>query len=511
MICLSLTEKSIAENLRLAKSERDHVDCYEIRADFLGPDELSLLDRFPRRLEKPCILTLRRRSDGGQFDGPDSDRAAIFGRYIGAGFRWFDWELDFRPRLFSAGGSSSKPRREDPSGKGERPRIIRSHHDTEGMPSDPAALARSLSADKTEIPKIAVTPGSTGEFFALLDLAGELAALLEGRERILLGMGDWGFPTRVLPSRFGSCLSYCTAGVVKAAPGHVRPKELDLLYRLRSQTGNTRVYGIIGNPVMHSRSPLIHNAGFAELGLDAVYVPFPTDDPGLFLDRAPEIGIEGMSVTVPHKRALLSRFGTLGSAAAEVGACNTIVRRKEGWAGFNYDVPGFLEPLKRVWKDSGKKHRRAVVLGSGGAARAVVYALVTEGLDVLVLNRTYEKADLLARELGCRAGRLDEAGIAGAGPYTELIVQTTAAGMHPLEEVDPFSGYVFKGDETVYEIIYVPRETLLVRRALEAGCRVIYGEDMLFGQACLQFEEFTGRPYPREALPKYDRILQGLV
>ena len=498
MICLSLTEKRLADNLEIAESQADHVDCYELRGDLLDPAELPHLGRFPRLAGKACILTLRRKIDGGYYDGGDAERAALFRRYADAGFRWFDLELDFHPGLPGPG-------------KDGTPGIIRSHHDTEGIPGNPASLFRRLSENGSEIPKIAVTPRSTGELFALYDFARELPGGRGSRERIVLGMGNWGFPTRVLPTRFGSSLSYCTAGKVAAAPGHVSPKELDLLYRLRPQSGDTRVYGIIGNPVMHSRSPLIHNAGFAELGLDAVYVPFPTDDPLLFLDRSTELGVEGMSVTVPHKRALLSRLGSKGPEVSKTGACNTVVRREGEWAGYNYDVPGFLEPLKRMWADTGVKHRRAVVLGAGGAARAVVYALLTEGIDVVILNRTFDKARSLAGEFGCHAGRLDEAGLGEAESYTGLIVQTTSAGMPPKEDDDPLGFYDFRGDETVYEIIYVPRETGLLRRALEAGCRVIYGEEMLHEQAYLQFEAFTGRPYPREALPKYDRILQGLV
>lgn len=503
MICLSLTERRLEDNLEVAKAQADHADCCELRADFLEPEELASLDRFPRLLGKPCILTLRRRCDGGLFDGTDAERAAIFRRCARSGFRWFDFELDFRAELPVRTGAETGPE------KG--PRIIRSHHNTTGMDSDLTAIARYLSENENEIPKIAVTPRSTAELFALLDLAAELGSRLKTREKILLGMGEWGFPTRVLPLRFGSSVSYCTAGPVRAAPGHVPPKELDLLYRVRAQSGGTRVYGIIGNPVMHSRSPFIHNAGFAELGLDAVYVPFLTDDPALFLDRAEELGVEGLSVTVPHKRAVISRLDGSGPGVEKVGACNTVVRGDGGWTGYNYDVAGFLEPLKRIWESTGRKHRKAVVLGAGGAARAAAYALVTEGLEVIVLNRTLEKARALARDIGCRAARLDDEGIDEARSYTELVVQTTSAGMHPREELDPFAPYDFTGDETVYEIIYAPRETRLVRRAEKAGCRVIYGEEMLLEQAYLQFEKFIGRSYPREDLPKYDRILQRLV
>ena len=258
----------------------------------------------------------------------------------------------------------------------------------------------------------------------------------------------------------------------------------------------TKVYGVIGNPVMHSLSPRIHNRGFVELDFDGVYVPFLVDDLEAFLDLARLLHVEGFSVTIPHKEAVLPFLATRDETVRNTGACNTVVRRTEGWCGVNTDVDGFLEPLRKRFDGSIPGGLPCTVVGAGGAARAVVYGLSRNRARVLVVNRSSQRARRLADEFGCRWAELDTAGMALMRQYSDLIVQTTSVGMEPDTSGDPIPDYVFSGTETVYDIVYKPRETCLLRRARAAGCTVLSGRQMFLSQAHAQFKLFAGTRYP---------------
>ncbi len=527
-ICLALTEKSLSEDLALLEANRRHIDLVELRADFLDPLEMARMAGFPRLAGIPAILAIRRRSDGGRFAGSEGERIALLEKAIAGGWSFVDLEEDLIAPSLEAAAARFEVR------------VIRSFHDFTGVPAGLVARTRRLARNPGELPKATVMPRSTGELLALLDACAELS----GIEKIVLGMGDWGFPTRVLAGRLGSYLTYSTAGREQAAPGHVDPRALEELYRVRSISDQTRLFCIIGNPVMHTRSPLIHNTGYKVAGLDACYLPIQVDDPALFFAVADRLGIAGASVTIPHKESVLPMLAERDPFVARIGSCNTLVRLTAGgsateaptggasgaaaavprrggigrptsdataasgrWRGANTDAPGFLAPLARV---AGRRlsGKQALVVGAGGAARAVVAALVDAGCAVAIVNRTVERARRLAAEFGCRAEELSAEGLAraaaaiGASASTapfDLIIQTTSAGMHPNEGEDPIAFYELRGSEIVYDLVYAPRETLLLARAVKAGCRTIGGFEMLLEQAYLQFKLFTGLDFPEGA------------
>jgi 3-dehydroquinate dehydratase/shikimate dehydrogenase len=314
-------------------------------------------------------------------------------------------------------------------------------------------------------------------------------------------MGEIGFPTRVLASKLGVAWCYASPDTDRAAPGHVDPVTLEDLYRFRSIGPDTAVFGVIGNPVMHSQSPLIHNRGFASLGIDAVYLPFQVPDLGSFWDAADLLGIRGLSVTVPHKQAVLARLSGSSPLVKGAGACNTISRTQVpgAWQGTNTDVAGFIGPLRDAFGGKVPQGLRATVIGAGGAARSVIHALASLKAKVLVLNRTADHARVVAEPVGAEHGGLDASGMNAAERFRDLVVQTTSAGMSPNPDTDPAPEMSFSGNELVYELIYAPRVTRFAQRALEAGCRVVYGRQMLISQALEQFRIFSGRPYPAEA------------
>jgi 3-dehydroquinate dehydratase / shikimate dehydrogenase len=437
------------------------------------------------------ILTLRRASDGGHFRGSEAERASLLARLLASGFSAVDLEGDL-----DATGVEEAARSAGST-------VIRSLHDFSGVPRDLAGRLSALARSPREIPKAAVMVHGAADLARLL----EVFASARGARKILLGMGEAGMCTRVLAPRLGSLLCYSSVPGVSAAPGHLDPQTLCGLYRFRSVGQGTRVFGVMGSPVSHSLSPLIHNRGFASLGLDAVYVPFLADDAAGFLRAAALLGVSGLSVTVPHKQAVIPLLSAQDPAVREAGACNTLLREAEGWAGTNTDEGGFLAPLREELGGRVPPGLRAVVIGAGGAARSVVHALSSAGARVLVLNRTPGRARELAAAFSARWGPLGEEGAAMAGEGTDLVVQATSAGLHG--QGDPFPELRFTGGELVYDLVYAPPVTAFLVRAREAGCRVIPGGRMLLAQATEQFRLFTGVAYPGEAARGIAAELEG--
>jgi 3-dehydroquinate dehydratase/shikimate dehydrogenase len=493
-LCLCLTGQTLEADLRLVEEYRPSVSLLELRADFLTADEAAAAARFPGLARLPVILTVRRARDGGRFAGSEEQRVALLRRLAGGGFSFVELEEDLgavglEPLVEAAGG-----------------RIIRSMHDFSGVPADLAARVRRIARSLRELPKATVMTRGAADLARLLAASEELS----GVEKVLLGMGDCGFAARVLASRLGSLICYSSAPGASAAPGQADPRTLESVYRFSRIDPDTAIYGVIGNPVMHSLSPLIHNRGFAALGMNAVYLPFLVDDLAAFGLVADSLGIRGLSVTVPLKEAVLPLLARQDQLVEALGACNTMTRTAEGagpgapaerggWAGTNTDVEGFLSPLRSAFGGKIPRGLRATVIGAGGASRAVLHALLASGADVLLLNRTEGRARELARRFPVRTAPLDEDAPRLARGYSDLIVQASSAGMEPGAGIDPFPGCQFTGREVVYELVYAPPVTAFLDRARRAGCGVIFGQQMLMAQAREQFRLFTGSELPAEA------------
>ncbi|HUV06835.1 MAG TPA: shikimate dehydrogenase [Spirochaetia bacterium] len=480
VLCLCLTGRTIQENLNTLNDFKGTYDLAELRADFLLPSEWQYLKAFPLKAPCPVIMTIRKPGDGGLFAHPEEDRLKIFRGVTGGGYAFFDFEEDFANNDLEAGA------------RADGARIIRSIHSVSGFPSGLETRIRRLKRHPTDLPKAAIQIQSAGELLELL----RTARRLQGFEKILLGMGPIGFITRVLASKIGSFLSYSSPPEQSAAPGRTDPLTLQKIYRYRQIGPDTKIFGIIGNPVMHSFSPRIHNAGFERLGLDAVYLPMQIEDPGPFFSLAEELGIEGVSVTIPFKESVIPLLNKQSENVTATGACNTLTKKNSSWQGTNTDVQGFLTPLEERFLSDWQGERTATVIGAGGAARSIVYALRRESFHVLILNRTPERAKSLAESFGCEWDTLDSGGAKKARRYNRLVVQTTSVGMVPDVEGEPFGEYRFQGSEIVYDIVYNPSETSFLRRAMRSGCRLVYGREMLLAQALHQFKLFTGRDLP---------------
>ncbi|MBN1697204.1 MAG: shikimate dehydrogenase [Spirochaetales bacterium] len=479
-ICLSVIETTLRANLSRIDEYRHMIDLVELRADYLSRGELTHLWRFPKKAGVPVILTLRKKKDGGMFTGEESGRIGLMKHALEGGFSYIDLEEDCTgsglEEITVAGGG----------------RVIRSLHDFSGVPDDLAQRMKRLARAEKELPKAAVMPLDTDDVLKLFSCYREL----DGMEKILVGMGNYGFPTRILAPYLDTYLTFCSVPERLAASGHIDPSTLTSLYRFREVNRDTILYGIIGNPVMHTFSPIIHNRGFKAIGLNALYIPFQTDSIPSFIKLAHLLSIKGFSVTIPHKEGIIGFLAEKDVSVDATGACNTVVREGDGFYGVNTDTIGFLEPLKRAVAGSSLKGKKTTVIGAGGAAKSVVYSLIGEGAEVLIVNRTGERAQKLADAFDCGWASLDTGGIERIKSYSDIIVQTTSVGMEPDPSASPIPDYVFGGNEIVYDIVYNPPETTLLKAARKAGCRIIRGKEMLLGQAFAQFRLFTGREYP---------------
>ena len=263
--------------------------------------------------------------------------------------------------------------------------------------------------------------------------------------------------------------------------------------------GRTSLYGIIGNPVAHSLSPIMHNAAFSALGLNGIYVPMPLQKVGDGVKGLAALGFIGVSVTVPHKEAVMEYLDEVDPVARRIGAVNTLLFRAHPDSGtvvsrgFNTDWLGSNLALAEKMKLPGS---RVIILGAGGAARAVGFGLVEAGAEVIICNRSEERGQELARWLGCgfcSTGQL-------AGAHADGLVNTTSVGMEPDVDGIPIDPDLLSGFSVVMDIVYAPLATTLLKKAAAAGCRTIDGLSMLLYQGAVQFKIWTGQQPPQDVM-----------
>jgi 3-dehydroquinate dehydratase/shikimate dehydrogenase len=468
LICATVTAGTTAElrRRRDAIAAAGLADMVELRLDSVAdPDAVGALAG--RTL--PVVVTCRPAWEGGAFTGSEEDRRRILGAALEAGAEHVDVE-------FRAGFT-------DLVRDGGR-RIVLSTHDFDGVPADLAARVAAMREATTGVVKVAVTAGGLADCLPLLALSR--AAGREARRSVWIGMGLSGLATRVLAARFGSCWMY--AGE-ETAPGQIPARRLIEEFGFRRLTSDTHVYGVVGSPVGHSISPAVHNAAFRAAGRDAVYLPFEAADVEDFARIVPALGVRGASVTIPFKVPFFARLAASGDEGAldrlsrSTRAINTLRITDGRWEGRNTDVAGFLAPLKGRIPLEGAQ---AVVLGAGGAARAVAVALASAGARVTIHARTIERARQVARLVGGQAEPMPPP----RGSW-DLLVNATPVGMAPRADETPWPGATFDG-ELVYDLVYNPGETRLLREAAAAGCVTIGGLDMLVAQAQEQAAWWTG-------------------
>jgi 3-dehydroquinate dehydratase/shikimate dehydrogenase len=458
----------------------------ELRLDYLRSDgeRSSFVRWLTRQRKKPTLIaTCRRRRAGGEFRGSPEAELKILADAVRAGCRWCDVEIETAQRLKA--GALRKVL--------APARLLISVHDFRRVPTGLPGLYGRLKRRGADAAKIA------GACRTLADVKRLLEQTRRRRDLVAIPMGDTGDGSRILALREGSALAYAT--LAKAiAPGQLSLKSMRRVYQLSRRFGTsaagptqrTRVYAVIGDPIGHSLSPVMHNAGFAACGLDAIYVPFRARDLRDFIEAARAFGLSGFSVTLPHKQKILEYLDGCDSLAAEIGAVNTVeVRGGRGLYGYNTDYTGVLHAIARRVPLAAS---RVLLLGAGGSARAVAFALAKAGAAVVVWARRPEQARALARAAG---GESIERGALRRGRF-DAIVNCTPVGMYP------GGGSPLESSElnarVVMDLIYRPRKTELLKRAERRGIAAISGVEMFLEQGAAQFEIWTGRRAPRAVM-----------
>jgi 3-dehydroquinate dehydratase / shikimate dehydrogenase len=464
LLCVTVTAETMA-GLRARRDAVVDADLVELRLDTVR-DPTAAAALAGRR--RPAIVTCRPTWEGGSFAGSEDERKRILADALAHGAEYVDieWRAGFDDLIAQAGGR----------------RIVLSSHDFHGVPSDLTARFDAMRATGAEIVKLAAAMTSLSDCVPLLELGAQ-----RGRQggTVLIGMGPYGAATRVLAGRFGSAWAY--AGGVRGV-GQISAESLVQDFHFRSITDTTDVYGIAGGSVGHSISPWMHNAAFHASRIDAVYVPMPAVSAGDFLTFARAIGIKGASVTIPFKVALFDAIDEVYAVARRIGAINTIRVEGNRWIGGNTDASGFLEPLQQRVLLNGM---RVAVLGAGGAARAVVVALGSTECSITLHARNRAKAEEVAVLTSVEIGPWPPE----PGSW-DILVNCTPVGMYPDVDETPLPADRLTG-RYVYDLIYNPTSTRLLRDAEAAGCQPIGGLEMLVAQAREQFEWWTGtKPRP---------------
>jgi len=475
-ICISLTEETTERTIERMLELAPAADLFEIRGDLiLDLDLLALL----RARTRPLVFTCRPASEGGRWSDSEARRRMSLLEAVKRGFDYVDVEsrCDFLDVMVEKAGRG----------------LIVSWHDLEGVPDDLDGLYRRMCEQGADVAKLAVTPRSIADVGRLLSFA-ERTAGGGGRPLVAIAMGPLGMLTRVLAGRYGAPFTYASAAPgAEAAPGQIEAGVLADLYRVRDVTPSTKVYGVVGADVTHSLSPILHNRAFQARRLDAVYVPIQAEALQAFVAALPALRLSGFSVTRPYKTGILAHLQEVEEDAALCGSVNTVVVHDGLLQGSTSDGRGVTSPLRRLIDLRGKA---VTIVGAGGAARAAALALHRKGARVTALARDPQQARSLAAAVGCAWGALGE-GL--ARPY-DVLVNATPLGSHAFHEETPVPASLLRRDAIVFDMVYDPVETRLLREAKEAGCRIVGGVEMLLAQAVAQFETWTGLEAPVDVM-----------
>jgi 3-dehydroquinate dehydratase/shikimate dehydrogenase len=450
----------------------------ELRVDFMRkrPDIGRLLKDRPT----PVVVTCRRKMDRGRWFGTEEQRLAILREAIIGGAEYVDLEVD-------VAGSIRR--------YGKTKRII-SYHNFDETPLELFDIYQRMRKLDPDVIKIVTMANSPGDNVRVLEMVGAADVPTVG-----FCMGEMGTLSRVLCGRYGAPFTYASFSREREmAPGQLSWAEVRNLFRFDQINQQTVVFGVIGDPIAQSKSPLIHNAAYRKLGLNAVYLPIriPQDRLLESLKELERLQVAGYSVTIPHKEGVLQYVDRMDEATDLMGAANTLFKRDGQWCATNTDAPAAISAIQDGLRKAGNipelAARKVLILGAGGAARAVGHALLQHGAVVTLTNRSRDRGKSLASELGCQFTSWENRG----SEICDVLVNCTSVGMHPNVDESPFEQHWLSDSALVFDTVYNPEQTLLLKQARDRGCPTVSGVEMFIRQAALQFELFTGYEAPVE-------------
>jgi 3-dehydroquinate dehydratase / shikimate dehydrogenase len=507
-VCVALRGSTVSELLDRAEAAMAETQFLEFRLDSVEkPAEAvaPVAEFLSRHKDIAAIATCRRKEFGGSFGGTLAEELAILGNAAEAGFAIVDLEIESAEECPAA--QLEKLRETEAA-------LLISFHDFQHSIDPELAFARIQSFEPDYV-KIVSTAHSLTDSLKLLRWITERSG---DAQVVGIAMGEAGIVSRVLSLRAGSAFTFASApDGAETAPGQMTARTLKHLYRIEQLDQATRIYGVAGNPIAHSLSPLMQNSAFRRERINSVYLPLKTETVDDLLNLARHLPLSGISVTMPLKQQVLPYLANVDPLTARLGACNTIRTGADGKLyGFNTDVAGIVRPLE---KRMSLKGARALVLGAGGAARAAVCGLVEKGAEVAIWSRKEHSAhELAASACGAPNGRSSSPGWNTGSPGSkssraslgtaktitrqqiaasefDVLINATPCGMHGNAHPLPLESEEWHA-RLVFDLVYNPLDTPLLKIARARGIATIQGVEMFVHQGARQFELWTGKPAP---------------
>ena len=478
MICVPIVGPSMCKAQDQIASAIEIADILEFRLDLIEAYELNaLLDL----ATLPVIVTNRSKIDGGQFKGPDKDRAQSLRDALKAGADYVDIEVSTPREVLQPFLEESDPAN-----------IILSYHDFSHTPEDFNLLYENMCEMPGEIIKIVTYARDLDDNLKMFELLKR--AKRENQKLIGLCMGNLGEISRILSPLFGGFLTFGSLVVgQESAPGQIPATTLKDIYRVNAKRADFKIYGVIGNPVSKSLGYLLHNRAFQENASPDIYVSFLIDNVEKFFNSFKDF-FSGLSVTMPAKESIMPLLDRVDATAKKIEAVNTVVREGADWVGYNTDCSGAITALEACTSLQGKN---VLILGCGGTAKAIGYGVKEKGGRLTITyHGDKERGESLAKELGCDLVQAREAGTRSI----DILINCSPVGMSPNVNETPFLARDLKEGMVVFDSVYNPLETKLLREAKTAGCKVIPGIELFINQAALQFELWTGQTAPIEIM-----------
>src|SRR5436305_5521074 len=480
-VCVALFASNPADLMEKIEEAANENSLLELRLDYLPKPALILpkLKEFAGfHRDIVLVATCRRAANGGKFRGTVASQSELLLKAAAAGCQLVDIELE----------SARALKAQELEKLRQNAGLMISFHDFRGTKKleETWEEMHQFPADYIKIVSTAKSLSDNVKMMRLLEQRSDIISTVG------VCMGERGIISRILNVRSGSTFTFASAEPgAETAPGQIAARVLRDVFRIDAVDAATKVYGVSGDPIGHSLSPEMMNTAFRRENINAVYVPLQTSDVDDLLKCVREMPVQGLSITMPLKQEIIKHLDKTDALSTKIGACNTLIRAQDGKLyGFNTDVAGVVRPLEQRLNLVGAK---VLVIGAGGAARAAVFGLKERNAEVWVMNRTAEKGQKLARHAHAhyvshpQLKKLD----------FDVIINATPVGMNgarpqaPLEESELRTRYLF-------EMIYSPAETKLVKMARAKGIQVIPGSEMFVQQGARQFEIWTGKPAPLE-------------
>jgi 3-dehydroquinate dehydratase/shikimate dehydrogenase len=463
MICVAIKGPTFAEAHAQIMQAIPHADLIELRLDYFDEVDLVALGQLKQKFSIPMIFALKGIIQGGQYKGIESERLKLICRLAELKPEYMDLEshldIQFLQQL----------NQNHPSIK-----FIISFHDFSKTPDDLTAVFDRMQKPIDCIYKIAVRANSGLDVLKFIDWEKKIGTPIIG-----ISMGTFGQISRILQPIVGGYFTYaCLDEDLKTAPGQITAGNLLDCYHFRRLNSHSKIFGLIGDPIEQSLSHQSHNYSMRESQINAVYVKMQVKPSQLqdFLQYAKKLPFSGLSVTMPLKESVIPFLDFVDPEVQRIGACNTLVFEDEKIYGFNTDGFGALNAIEKYVL---VKEKRIVIIGAGGAAKAIIYEACRRGAHVTVVNRDAKKAELVAAHFGCNGKALDRMEECYRDGY-DIIINCTPIEM-PIDEQ-----YILPGT-LVMDIRTRPKESLFLKHAFNKGCKVVFGYEMFIEQAIGQF------------------------